>query len=164
MTILLTGATGYVGGRMLKVLEARGHEVRCLARNPANLAWRAGPGTRVVAGDVLNAPSLAAALDGIETAYYLVHSLGDARGFEERERAGANNFATAARVAGIGRIIYLGGLGEERADLSPHLRSRHEVGRIELAAQFAVQLHLRQEQQVAAIAFDIQEIHSRACC
>ena len=130
MKILLTGATGYVGGRLLKVLEARGHELRCLARNPANLASRVGPGTRVVPGDVLDAASLAAALAGIETAYYLVHSLGDASGFEEREKAGARNFATAARAAGIARIVYLGGLGDARADLSPHLRSRHEVGRI----------------------------------
>jgi uncharacterized protein YbjT (DUF2867 family) len=128
--ILLTGATGYVGGRLLKVLEGRGHELRCLARNPANLASRVGPGTRVVSGDVLDAPSLTAALAGIETAYYLVHSLGDASGFEEREEAGARNFATAARAAGIARIVYLGGLGEARADLSPHLRSRHEVGRV----------------------------------
>lgn len=88
MRILLTGATGYVGGRLLKALEARGHELRCLARNPANLASRVGPGTRVVAGDVLDATSLAAALTGIETAYYLVHSLGDAGAFEEREKAG----------------------------------------------------------------------------
>jgi len=128
--ILLTGATGYVGGRLLKVLEARGHEVRCLARNPANLASRVGPGTRVVSGDVLDARSLTAALAGTETAYYLVHSLGDASGFEAREKAGAQNFANAARAAGITRIIYLGGLGEEGEDLSPHLRSRHEVGRI----------------------------------
>lgn len=130
MRILLTGATGYVGGRLLKTLEARGHELHCLARNPANLASRVGPGTRVVAGDVLDAASLAEALAGTETAYYLVHSLGDASGFEEREQAGARNFAAAARAAGIGRIVYLGGLGEARADLSPHLRSRHEVGRI----------------------------------
>jgi uncharacterized protein YbjT (DUF2867 family) len=128
--ILLTGATGYVGGRLLKVLEARGHEVRCLARQPANLAARVGPRTRVVSGDLLDAPSLVAALDGIEAAYYLVHSLGDASGFEERETAGARNFAAAARAAAIARIIYLGGLGDEGPDLSPHLRSRHEVGRI----------------------------------
>jgi uncharacterized protein YbjT (DUF2867 family) len=128
--ILLTGATGYIGGRLLKVLEARGHEVRCLARNPANLAARVGPDTRVVCGDVLDPASLAAALAGTESAYYLVHSLGDASGFEAREKAGAQNFARAARSAGVGRIIYLGGLGEEGEDLSPHLRSRHEVGRI----------------------------------
>ena len=101
--------------------------MRCLARNPANLASRVGPGPRVVSGDVLDAQSLTAALAGTEAAYYLVHSLGDASGFEAREKAGARNFA---RAAGITRIIYLGGLGEEGEDLSPHLRSRHGVGRI----------------------------------
>ena len=130
MKILLTGATGYVGGRLLPVLEARGHEVLCLARHPANLAAHVGPGTRVIAGDVLNQASLATALERIEVAYYLVHSLGDARGFEERETMGAQHFAAAARAAGIARIIYLGGLGEDSADLSPHLRSRHAVGHI----------------------------------
>ena len=128
--ILLTGATGYVGGRLLPVLEARGHEVLCLARHPANLAAHVGSGTRVIAGDVLNQASLATALEGIEVAYYLVHSLGDARGFEERETMGAQHFAAAARATGIARIIYLGGLGEDSVDLSPHLRSRHAVGHI----------------------------------
>jgi uncharacterized protein YbjT (DUF2867 family) len=130
MRILLTGATGYVGGRLLPVLEAGGHQVRCLARHPANLASRVGRGTQVVAGDVLNPASLATALEGIETAYYLVHAMGDASGFEQRETAGAQNFGAAARAAGVARIIYLGGLGEDRSELSPHLRSRHDVGRI----------------------------------
>ena len=130
MRILLTGATGYVGGRLLPVLEARGHEVRCLARHPANLASRVGGSTQVVAGDVLSPASLARALEGIETAYYLVHAMGDASGFERRETTGAQHFAAAARAAGVTRIVYLGGLGDDRRDLSPHLRSRHEVGRI----------------------------------
>src|SRR5687767_3968698 len=130
MRILLTGATGYVGGRLLPVLEARGHEVRCLARHPANLASRVGPGTEVIAGDVMNPASLARALEGIETAYYLVHAMGDASGFERRETTGAQHFGAAARAAGVTRIIYLGGLGDDRRGLSPHLRSRHEVGRI----------------------------------
>jgi uncharacterized protein YbjT (DUF2867 family) len=130
MKILLTGATGYVGGRLLAVLEARGHEVRCLARRPANLASRVGRDTRVVAGDVLNPASLTTALEGINAAYYLVHAMGDGGGFEERETVGAQNFAAAARAAGVARIIYLGGLGAEQSELSPHLRSRHEVGRI----------------------------------
>ena len=130
MRILLTGATGYVGGRLLPILEARGYQVRCLARHPANLAARAGGGTEVIAGDVLDQASLAAALNGIDTAYYLVHAMGDATGFEQRETTGAQNFAAAARAAGVTRIIYLGGLGEDRRELSPHLRSRHEVGRI----------------------------------
>lgn len=130
MKILLTGATGYVGGRLLAVLEERRHEVRCLARHPANLASRVGRSTQVVAGDVLDPASLAAALEGIDIAYYLVHSMGDGGGFEQRETMGAENFAAAARAAGISRIIYLGGLGEDHGGLSPHLRSRHEVGRI----------------------------------
>ena len=130
MKILLTGATGYVGGRLLAALEGRGDEVRCLARHPANLAARVGGHTHVVAGDVLDPASLVPALENIDTAYYLVHSMGDASGFEQRETSGAENFAAAARAAGIARIIYLGGLGEDRRALSPHLRSRHEVGRI----------------------------------
>lgn len=130
MKILLTGATGYVGGRLLPVLEARGHQVRCLARHPANLAARVGPGTRVIEGDVLDPASLATALEQIDVAYYLVHSMGDARGFEEQETIGAQHFAAAARAAGVARIIYLGGLGEDSLDLSPHLRSRHAVGHI----------------------------------
>jgi len=128
--ILLTGATGYVGGRLLAVLEERGYEVRCLARHPANLSSRVGRHTHVAAGDVLNPVSLTTALDDIDIAYFLVHSMGDASGFEQRETIGAENFAAAACAAGISRIIYLGGLGENHSELSPHLRSRHEVGRI----------------------------------
>jgi uncharacterized protein YbjT (DUF2867 family) len=128
--ILLTGATGYVGGRLLHALELRGHQVVCLARNPAHLASRAGPDTQVVTGDVLDRDTLDAAFEGVDTAYYLIHSMADPSGFEARELAGANNFADAARAAGIRRIVYLGGLGDDTADLSPHLRSRHGVGRI----------------------------------
>ncbi len=130
MRILLTGATGYVGGRLLTILEAGGHEVRCVARHPANLVSRVGRGTDIVEGDVMNPESLVTALEGIEVAYYLVHSMGDGSGFEARETIGAQNFAAAARTACLTRIVYLGGLGDERAALSPHLHSRHEVGRI----------------------------------
>ncbi len=126
----MTGATGYVGGRLLGVLEASGHEVRCLARQPAHLAVRPGSRTQVVAGDVLNPASLAAALKDVDIAYYLVHSMGEGSGFEQHETVGAQNFAVAARAAGVARVIYLGGLGDAQSDLSPHLRSRHEVGRI----------------------------------
>ena len=128
--ILLTGATGYVGGRLLSHLERLGHAVVCLARNPANLLSRVGPGTRVVQGDLLDRESLPPAFADIDIAYFLVHSMADATGFEQREAASATNFADAARAAGVRRIIYLGGLGDDRAELSPHLRSRHEVGRI----------------------------------
>ena len=128
--VLLTGASGYVGGRLLPRLEERGFAVRCLARRPEFLARRVGPDTEVVEGDVLREETLADALEGVHTAYYLVHSMGSAgrADFEERDRQGADNFGRAARGAGVRRIIYLGGLGEEGADLSPHLRSRHEVG------------------------------------
>jgi uncharacterized protein YbjT (DUF2867 family) len=128
--VLLTGASGYVGGRLLKVLEAHGHQVRCIARRPEYVTPRVAPGTEVVAGDVLDRTSLFSALQGIDCAYYLVHSMGASAGFEERDRAGAGNFAEAARTAGVRRIIYLGGLGREDEELSAHLRSRHEVGRI----------------------------------
>ena len=129
-TILLTGPTGYVGGRLLTQLAGRGYAVRCLARNPAFLEQRLPPGATVVQGDVTDGDSLARAMAGIDTAYYLVHAMGEASGFEAREREGASHFATAARTAGVRRIIYLGALGDERDDLSPHLRSRQEVGRI----------------------------------
>lgn len=128
--ILLTGATGYVGGRLLPLLEGRGYRVRCLARRPDALRDRVGAATEVVAGDALDAASLQAALRGVGTAYYLVHSMGASGPFEEADRTAARNFGQAARAAGVGRIIYLGGLGREEDELSPHLRSRHEVGRV----------------------------------
>lgn len=129
MKLLLTGATGYVGGRLLRRLREAGHCVKCLARRPDNLRERAGPDVEIVAGDVLDASTLASALHGCQAAYYLVHSMGATRDFEELDRRAALNFAAAARDAGVERIIYLGGLGDDEADLSPHLRSRHEVGR-----------------------------------
>jgi uncharacterized protein YbjT (DUF2867 family) len=127
--ILLTGATGYVGGRLLTALVAAGHHVRCLARRPEALQHRAGPHVEVVAGDVQDPASLERALAGCRIAYYLVHSMGVRSGFEETDRRAAENFARAARTAGVRRIIYLGGLGAGAA-LSPHLASRQEVGRI----------------------------------
>lgn len=128
--ILLTGATGYVGGRLLRALEGSGRCVRCMVRRPDYLVGRVGPGTEVVRGDVLDAGSLREALAGTGMAYYLVHSMGSPGSFEEEDRRAARNFAEAARSAGLARIIYLGGLGGGRDDLSVHLRSRQEVGRI----------------------------------
>ena len=128
--ILLTGATGYVGGRLLKALERQGHTVRCLARQPAFLQPRVGTQTEVVAGDVLNPASLDAALQQVHTAYYLVHSMGSVGAFEAQDRQAAHNFGRAARQAGVRRLIYLGGLGDSAGPLSSHLRSRQEVGRI----------------------------------
>lgn len=129
-TILLTGATGYIGGRLLPLLEARGKRVRCLVRQPMHLGDGANLAAEVVQGDVLDADSLVAALEGIEIAYYLVHSMGASGSFEDRDRIAARNFAKAAREAGVRRIVYLGGLGDDDERLSPHLRSRHEVGEI----------------------------------
>ncbi|MBS0262996.1 MAG: NAD(P)H-binding protein, partial [Planctomycetes bacterium] len=126
--VLLTGATGYVGGRLLRLLEQRGIPVRCLTRRPASLQGENGPQREVVAGDVLQPETLPAALQGIDTAYYLIHSMGDTQDFEARDRDAAENFAKAASAAGIRRIIYLGGLGNPDHQLSKHLRSRQETG------------------------------------
>ncbi len=128
--VLLTGATGYVGGRLLGALQHHPVRVRCLVRRPEQ--WQAGGNTNadVVRGDVLDRASLTAAFEGVSTAYYLIHSMGAAEPFEEKDRQSASNFADAARAAGVRRIIYLGGLGDSDGDLSPHLRSRHEVGEV----------------------------------
>jgi uncharacterized protein YbjT (DUF2867 family) len=128
--ILLTGASGYIGGRFLKLLEAEGHPVRCLARRPEFLHGRVAGGTEIVAGDVLDAESLQRAMEGVHAAYYLVHSMGAAHGFEATDRQAAERFGAAARSRGVQRIIYLGGLGDASDRLSPHLRSRQEVGGI----------------------------------
>jgi uncharacterized protein YbjT (DUF2867 family) len=130
-TVLLTGASGYVGGRLLPLLEATPIKLRCLARSPEKLRPLVNSSTEIVRGDVLDPPSLEAALQGVQTAYYLVHLMSGSSDFEQEDRQAALNFATAARKAGVQRIIYLGGLGDD-ADpkLSPHLRSRHEVGEI----------------------------------
>lgn len=128
--VLLTGATGYIGGRLLKRLERQGYHVRCLARRPEALRRDADAPTEVVAGDLLDRPSLDAALRGMDAAFYLVHSMGSGGSFEQTDRQAATNFGQAAKAAGVSRIIYVGGLGSEEEALSPHLRSRQEVGRI----------------------------------
>ena len=128
--VLLTGATGYVGCLLRQRLEAAQTRIRCLSRKPAELTGLA-ESTEGVQGDVLDPFSLKHAMRGISTAYYLVHSMGSKENFEETDRRAARNFGQAASQAGVRRIIYLGGLGEESdAKLSPHLRSRHEVGRV----------------------------------
>ena len=126
---LLTGGTGYVGGRLLRRLEMDGLPVRCLCRNPEALGWRAAPGTEVVQGDLLQPASLDAAFSGVDTAFYLVHSMRAGAAFEEQEHQSAANFARAARAAGVRRIVYLGGLAHG-GELSPHMRSRAETGNI----------------------------------
>ena len=128
--ILLTGASGYVGGRLLSILEDQGRRVRCLARRPEFLRPRLSADTEIISGDVLDLRSLDVALRGVRVAYYLVHSMGSSGSFEEKDRQGARNFSAAAKAAGVERIIYLGGLGNEDETLSPHLRSRQEVGHI----------------------------------
>jgi uncharacterized protein YbjT (DUF2867 family) len=127
--ILLTGASGYVGGRLLRRLEASDRPLRCLTRRPEVLRDRVQPRTEVVEGDVLVRGSLDSALQGVHTACYLVHSMGGAGNFEELDRRAAINFAEAAAAAGVAQIVYLGGLGHDD-ELSTHLASRHEVGRL----------------------------------
>jgi uncharacterized protein YbjT (DUF2867 family) len=125
--VLLTGATGYVGGRLLPALLERGESVRCLARRPEAIPPR--DGLEVVAGDVLDSAGMRGALEGVEIAYYLIHAMGSGNAFERLDRRAAEIFAEAARDAGVGRIVYLGGLGRGEG-LSAHLASRQEVGRL----------------------------------
>ncbi len=131
MRVLVTGATGYIGGRLVPELLARGHEVRSAARTPAKLDGRPWRGdVEVVEADVFDPPSLALACQDIDAVYYLVHSMDGAKGgFAERDREAAANLRDAAVAADVSRIVYLGGLGQDDGDLSDHLTSRHEVGR-----------------------------------
>ena len=127
MNVLLTGATGYVGGRLLRAFEEGGQPVRCLARRPGEVAATRRT-TQVVQGDCLDETSLEAPLDGVETAYYLVHSMGAGKRYAERDRRAAANFGRAAARAGVRRIVYLGGLADDASSLSTHLKSRAETG------------------------------------
>lgn len=126
--VLLTGATGYVGGRLLPLLHERGRSVRCLTRRPEALAHLRDEQTEISQGDVLDSQSLDGAFDGVESAYYFIHSMGEAGDFESQDRQAARNFAIAAERAGVRQIIYLGGLGNPDESLSKHLRSRQETG------------------------------------
>lgn len=128
MNVLLTGASGYVGGRLLGPLQEAGHHVRCLARRPEFLAPRVDAAVEIVGGDCLDAASLGPACAGIDVAYYLVHSMGSGGDFAIDDRRAAENFGAVARAAGVRRIIYLGGLGGSDGHLSRHLQSRHETG------------------------------------
>jgi uncharacterized protein YbjT (DUF2867 family) len=136
--ILLTGATGYIGGRLLPLLERRGVRLRCLARRPENLRSRIGASTELVAGDVLDPESLPLAFKGVDSAYYLIHSMGSHRDFGHEDRQGAANFAAAAKQAGVRRIVYLGALGDPEHSLSEHLRSRQETGEVLRASSIQV--------------------------
>ncbi len=126
--ILLTGATGYVGRELLKELESRDFRVRCMVRRPGALQGTNPETTEIVRGDVFDPSSIESALHGVDTAFYLVHSMSSSGEFERQDRQAAANCAAAARGCGIRRIVYLGGLGDRSTSLSAHLRSRHEVG------------------------------------
>ena len=135
--ILVTGPTGFIGKRLLYKLDEKGYRVRCMVRPPEelNLSVPLKNEPEVVYGDLLDPDSIEKALDGIDIAYYLVHSMGgksfrEMAKFEERDRTAAQNFVNAADKTGLDRIIYLGGLGETSGHISPHLASRQEVGKV----------------------------------
>lgn len=136
--VLIAGASGYVGGRLLRALQQRNVRVRCLARRPEYLRSRVPTGVGVVTGDCLDPLSLGPGLESVRVAYYLVHSMSGHGDFAEQDRRAASNFGEAARRAGVKRIVYLGGLGADTPVLSPHLRSRQETG--ELLRQSGVPL------------------------
>ncbi|MCC2315251.1 SDR family oxidoreductase [Cellulomonas xiejunii] len=133
--VAVTGVTGYVGGRLVPELLAAGYRVRAVARHPDRLRGRPWyDSVEVVAADAAEPAQIRAALEGVDVAYYLIHSLGTGKTFEERDRSTARTFAEAAHDAGIGRVVYLGGLSPHGEPLSPHLASRTEVGEILLAS------------------------------
>jgi uncharacterized protein YbjT (DUF2867 family) len=128
--ILVTGATGYIGGRLIPCLLEEGYDVRCFARSPERLAGRPWENdVEIVRGDALDYDTIAPALDGVDVVYYLIHSLGSGEDtFSERDRRAADNFGRAAREQGVDRIIYLGGIQPKGERESEHLRSRVETG------------------------------------
>lgn len=127
--ILVTGATGYIGGRLIPHLLEKGYSLCCMVRDPLRLQGRHWEhAVEIVAGDVLQPESLAPAMQGVRAAYYLVHSMAGGSDFHQRDLIAASNFAAAAHAAGVERIIYLGGLAEASSSLSEHLRSRQQTG------------------------------------
>jgi len=127
---LITGATGYIGARLLKRLEEQGVNLRCVVRDPTRLAASTAATTEVIQADLLDFNSLPQALSEVHTAFYLVHSMNTQGNFESEDYQAAANFARAAHEAGVQRIIYVGGLGDPDTSLSPHLRSRQDVGKV----------------------------------
>jgi len=137
LRVLVTGASGYVGGRLVPALLERGHAVRCVVRDPRKLepaTWRGQ--VDVMQADV--AEDLSEAMAGIDIAVFLVHSIGEGKDWAARERDIAENFRRAAEDAGVRRIVYLGGLGDDHSELSVHLRSRHDVGAVLAAGTIEV--------------------------
>jgi len=126
--VLIAGATGFVGGRLASTLTGGESAVRALVRDPERARDLAAEGVELHVGDVTDADSLAGAGEGVEVAYYLVHAMAGGAGFDERERLGARNFAQMAQREGVGRVVYLGGLGEESE--SEHLRSRQMTAEV----------------------------------
>ena len=128
MRILVVGASGYIGGRLVPLLAARGHELVLMSRDFRTLEARF-PQATVVTADLLDPDTLPSAIERIDVAYYLAHSMGSGeRRFADLDREAARNFALAAKQAGVSRMVYLGGLGDDSTDLSSHLASRHETG------------------------------------
>lgn len=127
--VLVTGATGYIGGRLYPRLMEADFPVRCMIRDPVRFRGR-DAGVEWVEGDVLIPETLPAALTGVHTAFYLIHSMGSPERFAEADARAARNFGGVAREAGVKHIVYLGGLGDDTRELSDHLSSRQEVGRI----------------------------------
>ena len=130
-TILLTGATGYVGGLLLPALSRKFRHVKCMTRNPSSIAAALEDGVTAVYGDTTDHDSLEEAMEGVDDAFYLVHSLGDSDDFEELEAQSAKNFGAAAAKSGVKRIIFLGALSQtEKEDSSKHMASRHRTGEL----------------------------------
>jgi uncharacterized protein YbjT (DUF2867 family) len=134
MRVLVTGATGFIGSRLVPALVDAGHDVAVLVRDAGRYD---GPEeVEVFEGDLLERGTFEDAFEGVDAAYYLVHSMRSGEDFEERDRLAARGFVRAANEAGVGRVVYLGGLGEDRDELSPHLRSRREVEAILRSGEF----------------------------